>query len=57
MAIGLNPKQIVYSEELLMSQGVSNEAIIQLLVQQGIFIKEEFLKIVKVVNLEMGKMV
>jgi hypothetical protein len=57
MATGLDPKQIVTSEELLMSQIVSQEAIIRLLVEKGIFSKEEFLEMVRVVNLEIGKMV
>jgi hypothetical protein len=53
MAIALDPKQIVTSEELLMSQGVSQEAVILLLVGRGIFGKEEFWKMVKVVDREM----
>jgi len=57
MGIVLDPKQIVSSEELLMSQVVSQEAIIRLLVEKGIFSKEEFLKMVEVVNLEIKKMV
>lgn len=57
MAAGLDSKQIVTSEELLMSQVVSQEAIIRLLVEKGIFSKEDFLEMVKVVNLEMRKMV
>jgi hypothetical protein len=57
MAIGLDPKQVVLNDELLMSQVVSNEAIIRLLVQKGIFTEEESLKMVNVVNLEMAKMV
>lgn len=57
MAIGLDPKLVVSSEELLMSQVVSQEAVIRLLVDKGVFTKEEFLKMVNVVNLEMGKMV
>jgi hypothetical protein len=57
MAIALDPKQIVLNDELLMSQVVSQEAIIWLLVEKGIFTKEEFLKMVEVVNLEMRKMV
>jgi hypothetical protein len=57
MAIGLDPKQIVLNDELLMSQVVSQEAIIRLLVEKGIFTKEEFLKMVNVVNLEITKMV
>ena len=48
MATALDPKQIVSSEELLMSQVVSQEAVIRLLVEKGIFSKEEFLEIVKV---------
>ena len=42
MAIALDPKQIVSSEQLLMSQVVSQEALIRLLVEKGIFSKEEF---------------
>jgi hypothetical protein len=57
MAIGLDPKQVVLNDELLMSQVVSNEAIIRLLVQKGIFTEEESLKMVNVVNLKMAKMV
>ena len=57
MAISLDPKQIVSSEELLMSQVVSQEAVIRLLMQKGIFSKEEFLEMVNVVNLEIKKMV
>ena len=57
MATSLNPKEIVRSEELLMSQIVSQEAIIRLLVKKGLFSKKEFLEMVKAVNLEMRKMV
>jgi len=57
MAIALDPISIVSSEELLMSQVVSQEAIIRLLVQKGIFTKEEFLEMLNVVNLDIGKMV
>jgi len=35
----------------------SQEAIIPLLVEKGTFTKEEFLKMVNVVNLEIAKMV
>ena len=38
-----------------MSQVVSQEAVIRLLVEKGIFSKAEFLEMVKVVNLEIGK--
>jgi hypothetical protein len=57
MAIGLDSKQIVSSEELLMSQIVSQDAVVRLPLQKGIFSKEEFLEMVKVVNREIGKMV
>jgi len=40
-----------------MSQVVSQEAIIRLLVEKGIFTKEELLEMVEVVNLETGKMI
>ena len=53
MAIPLDPKQIVSFEELLMSQVVQQEALTRLLVEKGIFTKNEFLEMVKVVNLEM----
>ena len=55
MATPLNLKQIVSLEELLMSQVVSQEAVIRLLVEKGIVSKEEFLGMVKTVNLEMKK--
>ena len=51
MAIGLDPKQIVSSEELLMSQVVSQEVIIRLLIEKRVCSKEEFLEMVNVVNL------
>ena len=57
MATGLDPKQVVSSEQLLMSLVVSQDAAIRLLVERGTFSKEEFLEIVNVVNLEIGKMV
>ena len=37
MATGLDPKQIVSFEELLMSQVVFQEAVIRLLVEKGIY--------------------
>jgi hypothetical protein len=52
MAIGLDPKQVVSFEELLMSQVVQQEALTRLLVEKGIFTKGEFLEMVKVVNQE-----
>ena len=55
MATPLNLEQIVSFEELLMSQVVQQEALTRLLVEKGIFTKEEFLEVVKVVNKEMKK--
>ncbi len=57
MAIALDPKQIVLNDELLLSQVVQHEAIIRLLIEKGMFTKEEFLEMVEVVNLEIGRMV
>jgi len=39
-----------------MSQVGSQEAVIRLLVEKGIFSREEFLEMVMAVNLEIGKM-
>ncbi len=50
MATPLDPNQVVSSEELLISQVISQEAIIRLLVKKGIFTKEEFLEMVKTVD-------
>ena len=50
-----SPK-IVLNDELLLSQVISQEAIIRLLVQKGIFTKEEFSEMVEAVNLEIKKM-
>ncbi len=55
MATPLDPKQIVSFEELLMSQVIQQEALTRLLVEKGIFSKDEFLEMVKVVNLEMKR--
>jgi hypothetical protein len=52
MATSLGPKQVVDLEELLMSQGVQQEALIRSLVKKGIFSKEEFSEMVSVVNKE-----
>ena len=50
MVIPLGPKQVVSFEELLMSQVVQQEALTRLLVEKGIFIKEELLEMVRVVD-------
>jgi hypothetical protein len=55
MAIPLDPKQVVFFEEPLMSQVVQQEALTRLLIEKGIFTKEEFLEMVKLVNSEMKR--
>ena len=55
MEIALDPKQIVSFEELLMSQVVQQEALTRLLIEKGIFTREEFLGMVKTVNLKVKK--
>ena len=55
MATALDPKQVVSFEKLLMSQVVEQEALTRLLVEKGIFTKEEFLEMVKVVDQEMKR--
>jgi uncharacterized protein YqgQ len=55
MATGLDPKQVVSFEELLMSQVVQQEALTRLLVEKGVFSKEEFLEMVRVVDRERKK--
>jgi hypothetical protein len=52
MAIGLDPKQVVPFEELLMSQVVQQEALTRLLVEKGVFTKEEFLEKIKLIDQE-----
>ena len=55
MVFAIDPKQVVSFEELLLSQVVQQEALTRLLVQKGIFTKEEFLEMVKIVNREMKR--
>jgi hypothetical protein len=52
MAEKLDPKQTVSFEELLMSQVVQQEALTRLLVEKGMFTKDEFLKMVRIVDQE-----
>ena len=48
MAISLESKEIVSPEELLMYQVVQQEALTRLLVERGIFTREESLGIRKI---------
>jgi hypothetical protein len=50
MAIPLDSKDVVGFEELLMSQVVQQEALTRLLVEKGIFSKEELLDSIKAVS-------
>jgi len=52
MAIPLDPKQIVSFEELLMSQVIQQGALTRLLVEKGVFGKEELLDAIKAVSQE-----
>ena len=52
MATSLDPKQVVSFEQLLMSQVVSQDALIRLLIAKGLFTKEEFLGMVKQIDYE-----
>ena len=52
MATPLDPKQLVSFEELLMSQVLSQDALIRLLIAKGLFTKEEFLETLKLVDHE-----
>jgi len=55
MATPLDPKQMVSFEELLMSQVVQQDALTRLLMEKGIFSKEEFLEMVRVVDRRMKR--
>jgi hypothetical protein len=55
MATPLAPKQIVSFEELLMSQVVQQDALTRLLIEKGIFTKEELLEMVRIANRETKK--
>jgi hypothetical protein len=47
--------QLVSFEELLRSQVVQQEALTRLLIMKGLFTKEEFLEMMKVVDREMKR--
>ena len=55
MATAIDSKQTVTVDELLMSQILSQDALIRLLIERGIFSKEEFLEIVRKVDRERKK--
>jgi len=55
MATPLDPKQLLSFEELLMSQVMQQEALSRLFIEKGVFTKDEFLDMVRVVSQEMKK--
>jgi hypothetical protein len=55
MATALDHKQPVSSEELLMSQVVQQEAFTRLLIEKGLFTRDDVLEMVKVVDGEMKR--
>ena len=55
MATPLDPKELVSFEEVIMSQVISQDALVRFLIEKGLFTKEEFLKIVGVVDQEMNR--
>jgi len=55
MATSLDPKQVVSFEELLMSQGVQQEALPRLPGDKKILTKEEFSEILKVIDGEVKR--
>ncbi len=55
MATGLDSKEMVSSDELLMSQVISQEAVIRLFVEKGILTEEACLKMMDVLSLEIAK--
>ena len=55
MAEKLDPKELVSFEELLMSEIIQSEALINLLDRKGIITKKELLAEMKQVQRSMGK--
>jgi len=55
MATDREPSQVVSLEELLMSRVIQQEALTRSLVEKRILTKEEFLKMVAVVDQEMKR--
>jgi len=51
----VDSKQGVTTQEIVMSQVIQQDVLTRLFVEKGIFSKEEFLEMVRVVNKEMKK--
>ena len=54
MAEKLDPSELVSFKELLMANSMQVDAIAQLLIEKGIFTKEEFFVMLKQVQMEHG---
>ena len=52
MAEKLDPSELVNFKELLMANSIQVDAIAQLLIEKGIFTKEEFFNMLKRVQVE-----
>ena len=52
MAEQLDPSELVSFKELLMANSIQGDAIAQLLIEKGIFTKEEFFDMLKQVQME-----
>ena len=52
MAEKLDPKELVNFKELLMANSMQVDAIAQLLIEKGVFTKEEFFDMLKQVRME-----
>ena len=52
MAISLDARQVVSFEELIMSQVIQQEALTRLLIEKGVFTRDEFMETVKKVDRE-----
>ena len=55
MAEKLDPDEMVSFKELLISNSIQIDAVTQLLIEKGIFTKEEFFEMLKQVQMEYNK--
>lgn len=52
MAEKLDPKELVSFKELLMANSIQADAVAQLLIEKGVFTKEEFFDMLKQVKMD-----
>jgi len=55
MALRLDLKHVISFEKLIISLVTQQEALTRLLIEKGVFTKEEFLQMVRVVDREMKR--